>query len=62
MEFFSLELFAMLLHFRIYKYFSFCLTRKPFPKFYQISMMGFVIKSSVAHVLRIGWKNKKSRE
>ena len=24
--------------------------------------MGFVIKSSVAHVLRIGWKNKKARE
>ena len=51
----------MLLHFQIYKYFSFCLTRKPYPKFLQISTMRFVIKSSVAHALRCDWKNKKLR-
>ena len=58
-EFCFFELFIMLLHFRIYKYFSFCLTRKPCPKFSQISTMGFVIKSSVAHLLRSRWKNEK---
>ena len=53
-EFRFLELFILLIHFRIYKYFSFRLTRKPYPKFCQISTMGCVIKSSVAHTLRRG--------
>ena len=42
----------MLLHFGIYKYFSFRLTRKPYPKFSQISTMECVIKSAIAHILR----------
>ena len=33
LEFSLLELFLMLLHFRIQKPFSFRLTRKPYPKF-----------------------------
>ena len=57
-EFFFLELFVTLSHFRIYKYFSFRSTRKPYPKFCQISKMECVSKSFVAHMLRNDWKNE----
>ena len=46
------KLSVMLSHFRIHQYFLFRLTRKKYPKLYQISTMGCVIKSSVAHKLR----------
>ena len=42
------KLSVMLSHFRIHQF----LTRKKYPKLYQISTMGCVIKSSVAHKLR----------
>ena len=37
------------------------LTRKPYPKSCQISTMGSVIKSSVAHILRRAEKNEYLR-
>ena len=40
--------------FRIYKSFSFHLTRRPYPKFYEMSTMGCVTKSPVANILRSG--------
>ena len=53
-KFCFLELYVLFLHFRAYKYFYFRLTGKPYPKFCQISTMGCVIKTSVAHALRRG--------
>ena len=44
-EFCFLELFVMLLHFRICKYFSFRLTRKPYLKFCQTSTMGALLRA-----------------
>ena len=52
-EFRFLELFAMLLDFRLYKYFSFSLIRKPYPNFCQIFTMDCVIESPLAHILRV---------
>ena len=60
LQFGFLDLFVML-NLRICKYFSFRLTRKPYPKSCQISTMGSVIKSSVAHILRRAEKNEYLR-
>ena len=57
-----LRIICMLLHFRIYKYFSFRLTHKPYPKFCQIWGMGCVIKSHAAYILRSGWEKNSLRE
>ena len=51
-EFRFLELFVMLLHFRLYKYFSFRLTRKPYPNFCQILTMDCIIDSPLFHILK----------
>ena len=40
--------------------FSFRLTRKPYPKFWQISTIGFFIKSSVTHISGSDWNNYQS--
>ena len=46
--------------FRIFKCFSFRLTRRPYPNYCEMSTMRCVTKSPVADILRSGWKKNRS--